>query len=90
MKKLKLNDPSDLGQFIGILIIVAIVGTCGVAGLEKLFGIVVVFAGAVLVTVIAGIYAIILEIRKHSKKKEDNWVENKKKELTKYIHRNDS
>ena len=71
MKKLKLNDPSDLGQFFGILIIIGIVATFGVACLEKLFGIVPVFFTFVTIIIIAGIYVILLQIRE--------WQNNKNK-----------
>jgi len=89
MKKLKMDNPTDWSKFVGTLIIMSLLGTLGIAGLERVFGIVTIFVGAVTITVIAAIYVIVLQIRKHLDRKEDNWIQAKKKTLTKYINRND-
>lgn len=93
-----MDNPIDWSKFLGTLIIISLVGGLGVAGLEKAFGLVVVFIGAVTITVIAGIYAIVLLIKDSIRKQDEkiltqinnDWIRLKKKELTENIRKNDS
>jgi|TARA_Y100000034_G_C6870605_1_gene397426 predicted lipid-binding transport protein (Tim44 family) len=99
MKKLKMDNPTDWGKFLGTLIIISLLAGLGVAGLEKAFGLVIVFIGAVTIIVIAGIYIIIMALLKDCIRKQDekiltqinnDWIRLKKKELTENIRKNDS
>jgi len=84
-----MDNPTDWGKFFGTLLIISLIGSLGVAGLERAFGIIPVFVTFTVVTLIVCTTVIVIQIKDQCKKEKNTWVKDKIKEITNNLPKND-